>query len=51
MTDDERWQFLQLVAERKAKQDLLDALLVSTGLGEYIAKAIADHELSNHSGD
>ena len=48
MTDNEKWAILQKEAERKAKADLLDALLAATGLGEYIAKAIVDHEKQNH---
>ena len=48
MTDEEKWRILQQEAQRKARQDLLDALLKSTGLDEYIADAIANHERQAH---
>lgn len=51
MTDDRRWQNLQKLADRLAKEKLLDALLTTTGLAEYIADAIADHERQYHDAD
>ena len=49
MTDDERWKRLQEQAVKTAKRELLDALLKTTGLDEYIADLIADHERQSHS--
>jgi len=48
MTDDEKWAILQREVGRKAKKELLDALLLATGLGEYIAEAIESHERQMH---
>ena len=48
MTDDEKWVILQREVGRKAKKELLDALLLATGLGEYIAEAIESHERQMH---
>jgi hypothetical protein len=48
MTDEEKWQSLQKIAADMAKKDLLDALLRATGLDEYIAARIADHEQQSH---
>jgi len=48
MNDDEKWQILQKEAQRMAKQELLEALFAATGLGEYIAKSIEDHERQSH---
>jgi tellurite resistance protein len=49
MTDDDKWRLLQEQAEKTAKRALLDALLAATGLDEYIADRIADHERQSHS--
>ena len=48
MNDAEKWQILQREAMCNAKKELLDALLSVTGLGEYIADAIAKHEEQMH---
>ncbi len=49
MTDQEKWRILQASAEQRAKEQLLEALLKSTGLDEYIADAIAQHEKQSHN--
>jgi hypothetical protein len=49
ITDEQRWEILQREADRKAKSELLAALLAATGLDEYIANAITAHELQNHN--
>jgi len=35
--------------KEEAKQEVLEALLAATGLGEYINKAIQDHEIQLHN--
>lgn len=53
MTNKEKLEILQkqLDAERTAKKELLDALLLATGLDEYIAQAISNHEEQCHGHD
>jgi hypothetical protein len=48
ITDNERWIRLQEQAEKRAKENLLAALLEATGLDEYIAEAIEMHCVQNH---
>jgi hypothetical protein len=43
-----RWEILQAAADKRAKEQLLAALLAATGLDEYIAEAIAAHERQHH---
>ena len=51
MDDKTKWEVLHREADRKAKEEMLEKLLNATGLGEYIAKAISDHERQNHGTD
>jgi hypothetical protein len=46
--DARRWEILQAAADKRAKEQLLAALLAATGLDEYIAEAIAAHERQLH---
>lgn len=49
MNDEARWRRLQAEAEKKAKRELLEALLEWTGMGDYIADKIAQHEMGCHT--
>ena len=49
--DEQKWIRLQELAMKMAKKELLETLLKSTGLDEYISSLINTHEQQYHDNE